>query len=172
MKTPSLLSLILLAAVVSLGGCSDSSPTAPSTAGGQQNGTTLHTTVTFKTVVVHNDGDLVGKGEFEFYFRVNKNSAFRSVTLGTGDAWDPGNIFYTVTGAGSEVKVGFEATEWDVNLLGKDVPDSDMDSRSGSRSFSVPSSPSPSPKEYSITLGNSDCKVQVYFELSTWNSEN
>jgi len=171
MKTQVALSLILLAAAVSLGGCSDSSPTAPDAAGGQQDGTTLHTTVTFKAVVVHKDGDLIGKGDFEFYFRVNKNSAFRSVSLGTGDAWDPGRIFWTVTGAGSEVKVGFEATEWDVNLIGKDVPDKDMDSRSATRSFSVPSSPSASPKEYSITLGNDNCKVQVYYELSSWASE-
>ena len=165
MKSPLKPLLILLTCTAALAGCGESSPTDPG-AGGPESKGSMYTQVRFDAVVVYQDGDLVGQGEFEFRWGVNEHQAFRAVGLGKDDAWDPPYKGWGVEGAGSSIDVYFEASEWDVDVLGRDVRDSDMNRRHKTVKHTVGSEPDL--KQYSIVLGNDDCKVQMLYTLQTF----
>jgi len=167
MKNPLMKSLLLLTCIAAATGCGKSSPMGPEAQPAAQAQGTLTTYITYDYVVVHNDGDLIGNGEFEFYWGLNSRRAFTSATLGTGDVLklsDRGSV----DGEGSTFSIYFEASEWDSDILGNDFRDPDMDKRSGTKKHTV------APElngQYSITLGNSDCKVQFYYTLETVRTE-
>jgi hypothetical protein len=144
--------------------CGKGSPTGPDAAETPEPQTELVTFVSFDFLVAHNDGDLIGDGEFEFRRGVNGNMTFTSVKLGDGDAWDIEGSSTRVEGEGSEIKVYFEASELDTDLLGRDIRDGDMDKRSKTNTHTVAENLN---GQYSIMLGNDDCKVQVYYTLKT-----
>ncbi|MEK7316681.1 MAG: hypothetical protein AAB011_10895, partial [Candidatus Eisenbacteria bacterium] len=107
--------------------CGKDSPTGPETPASPEPQGDLVTFVSFDFVIAHNDGDLIGDGEFEFRRGINGSNSFTSVKLGDGDAWEIEGASIRVVGEGSEIKVFFEASEWDTDILGRDFRDGDMD---------------------------------------------
>lgn len=151
-------------AAILLSGCGKSSPTAPEgTAAAPAEPGRQRVTLYWAFVEVINDGDLIGAGDFEFRRGLNGSRTFTSKTLGTGDEWEIDKTEYFTAEVGTRFSVYFEATEWDADILGNEFPDPDMDGRSKTSSFTIGSERDGT---RSITLGNDDCKVRVYFHLS------
>jgi len=164
-RLPNVLTLLAcLTFIPLLAACGKNSPTGPEAAATPEPQTELLTFVFFDFVVAHNDGDLIGDGEFEFRRGLNGNTTFTSVKLGDGDAWVIESAAIRVEGEGSEIKVYFEASEWDTDLLGRDFRDGDMDKRSKTNTHTVAENLN---GQYSIMLGNDDCRVQLYYTLKT-----
>lgn len=168
-RVPNVLTLLIcLTLMPLLAACGKNSPTGPEAAATPEKRTELLTFVSFDFLIAHNDGDLIGDGEFEFRRGVNGNITFTSVKLGDGDAWDIEGSSTRVEGEGSEIKVFFEASELDTDVLGRDFRDGDMDRRSKTNTHVVSENLN---GQYSITLGNDDCKVQLYYTLKTVRNE-
>ena len=161
--TTSLTLAACLTAASLLTGCGKSSPTAPQVAADPGPAQVLFTSLRWDYVVCHVDGDLVGAGDFEFKRFFDRYNALHNVTMSTGDVWQI-KKFNSATGEGTRFKVAFEATEWDKNLIGENVRDADMNKRYKSRTHTIAEGLN---GQYSFTLGNDDCKVQVYYTLST-----
>ena len=164
-RLPNVLTLLAcLTFIPLLAACGKNSPTGPAAAATPEPQTELLTFVFFDFVVAHNDGDLIGDGEFEFRRGLNGNTTFTAVKMGDGDAWEIESPAVRVEGEGSEIKVYFEASEWDTDILGRDFRDGDMDKRSKTNTHTVAENLN---GQYSITLGNDDCRVQLYYTLKT-----
>ncbi len=162
----SLTLLACLAATALVNGCGKSSPTAPKEALPPVPTAVMHTDVRFDYLVVMNDGDFIGDGEFEFLRGVNGVNTVSSRTMRTDDVWTI-NKRQTVNGEGSLIDVGFQASEWDRTILGDDVRDSDMDRLWQSKLYHVTAGLG---GQYSTTLGNSACKVKLYYSLITYST--
>lgn len=162
----SLKHLILLACLTAaplLTGCGKSAPTAPDVAAEPAGPTPVRLQVHWDVVKVINDGDLVGAGEFEFKRGLNSARTFTSKTMSDGDRWEINKTEYYTGNEGDAFSVYFEASEWDTDLLGRNVPDSDMNKRNETDRFTIGSG---AVGTHSITLGNDACKVQVLYVVS------
>jgi hypothetical protein len=167
-KRPLTLATLLacLALVPLLTACGKSSLTGPDTTTvASAPKTELDTNVRFDYVVVHADGDLIGPGEFEFIRGLDRARTFTAVdNLSDGDVWKINQSAGWAKGEGTTFSVYFQATEWDKDILGNNVPDPNMDHRSATKTYTVAPGLN---GQYSITLGNSACKVQIYYTLTT-----
>jgi len=164
-RLPNVLTLLAcLTFIPLLAACGKNSPTGPEAAATPEPQTELRTSVTFDFVVAHNDGDLIGDGEFEFRWGVNGSTTFTPINMGNGDAWKINRYGALVVGEGSEIKVYFEASEWDTDILGRNFRDGDMDKRSKTNTHTVAEGLN---GQYSMMLGNDDCRVQLYYTLLT-----
>lgn len=167
---PILRNLLIVTAVLAsplLAGCGKSSPTRPTAAAPTAGpATTLQTTVTVKRILVIEDGDGVeGKGDFHFTAFVDLQRKDWDRTMGNGESTTL-NWSIVLHAQSGSFDVTFRATEWDTNVLGQVYPDSDMDGREKSTSHSYAPS---SDGNYSIELGNSNCKVRMYYTIeSEW----
>lgn len=165
MRLPNVLTLLACLTFLPLvTACGKDSPMGPKAAATPEPQTYLVTFMSFDFLIAHNDGDLIGDGEFEFTRGVNGQTTFTAVKLGDGDAWDIEGTSTRVEGEGSQIKVFLEASEWDTDLLGRDFRDGDMDKRSKTVTHTVAEDLN---GQYSIMLGNDDCKVQLYYTLTT-----
>ncbi len=168
MKSSLLKSMTLLACLAAtplVTGCGKSS-TAPKVAPEPVPTAVMYTDVRFDYVVVVDDGDFIGDGEFEFRRGVNGVNTLASKTMRTNDVWTIDRR-QTVRGEGSRIEVYFEASEWDKTILGDDVRDPDMDRLWQTKAYNVAEGLG---GQYSITLGNSACKVKLYYSLITYRS--
>jgi len=150
-----------LVVAVAATGCGKSSPTGPEPPTVPTQKYLHQTKVIFDRIHVYNDGDLIGEGEFDFKRGVVGNITQKSVDLTTGDDLNI-NDEVLIGGDGAAFTVYFEASEWDTNILGNNFRDPDMDKRSKSVEFTGTRNSSES---YSITLGNDDCKVTLYYTV-------
>lgn len=150
----------LVVAVASTG-CGKSSPTAPEPPAVPAQQYLHQSRVAFTAIRVTNDGDLIGDGEFDFKWGVVGNITQKSADLTTGDDL---MIDDKVLIGGDEAAftVYFEASEWDTDILGNNFRDPDMNKRSKTAAFTGTRD---SMDSYSITLGNDDCKVTLYYTV-------
>jgi len=154
----------LLAAAVSVStGCGKSSPTAPEAAAAPTQQPFTQAVILFDYIHVVNDGDLIGKGELDFTWGVDRKRTQKSATLSDGDDLTIDRSEY-VNGEGTDFTVYFEASEWDTDLLTGNFRDPDMNKRSKTVYFTV----SPGMRgSYTVTLGNDDCKVVLHYTVFT-----
>jgi hypothetical protein len=150
----------LVVAVASTG-CGKSSPTAPEPAAVPAQQYLHQSRVAFVAIRVHDDGDLIGAGEFDFKWGIVGNITQKSATLTTGDDLMIQDKVL-IDGDGTTFTVYFEASEWDTDILGNNFRDPDMNKRSKTAEFTGTRDRMDS---YSITLGNDDCKVTLYYTV-------
>lgn len=150
-----------LVVTVAATGCGKSSPTAPAPPAVPVQQYLHQSKVHFAAIRVTDDGDLIGAGELDFKWGIVGDITQKSADLSTGDDLII-NDDAIIGGDAAAFTVYFEASEWDTDILGNNFRDPDMNKRSKSVEFTGIRD---SFQSYSITLGNDDCKVTLYYTV-------
>lgn len=144
-------------------GCGKSSPAAPTAPPEPE--MEVRTTVTITTFEVIKDGDgIEGKGEFYWFHTIGGSGRATWATVGTGESYTLNRRQSLQAAEGYPVRVGFRCSELDVDILGNEYNDSDMDNR---ERFAVHTATDDLDGRWYITLGNDNCKVRMHYTIAT-----